>query len=770
MAVFLIFAILSILFTVLSGLSNHRLENALDERLRIVQTTQEFQDSITNLVIWLHGEVNSAANDWDYEFSEAAYNQRLQGTEISILYGLPLCQYELDMIQEDISKYYYEFMEIIGDIVYYLHENWFGGLGALTAELMIREDEYKFRETMDNFLQSLNRLHEAVEYRSSQTVNERRRESNIFQVVAIAFSVLFAFVSVFGVLIIGLKIKPLNELVKIVDDVSKGNMNIGNRKNKTSNDEVGVLTKDIYTLVDKIKGIINTTESLGNSISDGNLGVEGDYSSYEGDYRELIKSVNKVSESAKLYLDNIDGSVFIVSPNDYRCRYSNKYVSEHDNVKESMLEGKFLKQKYIELFEEVIKTGKIPKQPHVEVLHEGNELLMNYSYLPIKDSSGDINSLMLIGTKITDIVNAENIAKKIQRYQEDESSKLSKTLDSSLAQGKLQFDYHVEKPDEDTTKAAETYELIAGTLKKALDNIKSYVNEVDDVLKRVANGSLTETIHRNYMGDFVSTKESINNISKTLHNTVTEISSVADQVLFGATQVSNSAQVLSESVSKQAESIRELNYNVDLISEQSRQNAEITREVNHLSEKSEDYTKEGQSSIKDMLEAMTQIKQSSNDISNITKTIEDIAFQTNILAVNASIQAAHAGESGVGFAVVAEEVRKLAERSSEAAADITVLISKSIKRIEEGNSIATTTANALDSIATNTRDVSNRVGEIATSSQTQEDAIGNVVDKLNDISFAGHDNSAMSEEIAATSQELNSQAEVLQGLVSYFKL
>jgi len=767
MVLFVIFALLSILFNLGSWQSNRSLDSALDDKFNFVQTSQEFRNSVANLAIWIRDEVSKARASERYIFPEEEYNMNLLGLEISILNELNLHQDEYNMVQNTFELHY-NFAEIVEMAVSYLREINQNAFNALNAEDIVFSVE--FNDAMDDLLQSLDRLHEAVETRSEQTVDKRRRESNIFQIVAIATSILLAIVSVAGVFFIGRKIKPLKELVEIVDNVSKGNMNINIKNTKTSKDEVGELTNDIYTLVGKIKGIIKTTESLGNNISNGNLGVKGDYGSYEGAYRELIKSVNKVSESAKLYLDNIDGSVFIVSPKDYRCRYFNKYVLERDNVKETMLDGKFLKEKYVEFFEEVTRTGKQLEQSLVGISHDERTILMDYSYLPIKDSSGDVNSLMLIGTEITELVRTENVAKKIQRYQEDESRKLSDKLNSGLAQGKLQFDYQVETPDSDTSGAANTYDLIADTLKKALDTIKGYVQEVDDVLKRIANGSLTETIHRNYMGDFVSTKDSINYISNSLHTTITKIFSVAEQVLAGANQVSNSAAVLSESVSKQADSIRELNYNVDLISEQSRQNAEITSEVNVLSNKSKEHVQEGQNAIIDMLEAMTQIKQSSGDISKIIKTIEDIAFQTNILAVNASIEAAHAGQSGVGFAVVADEVRKLAERSSEAASDITALIGNSIKRIDEGNSIATATATALDSIATNTRDVSNRVNVIATSSQTQEDAIGLVVDKLNEISSAGQDNSAMSEEIAATSQELNSQAEGLQELVSYFKL
>jgi methyl-accepting chemotaxis protein len=300
--------------------------------------------------------------------------------------------------------------------------------------------------------------------------------------------------------------------------------------------------------------------------------------------------------------------------------------------------------------------------------------------------------------------------------------------------------------------------------------ISEYIRDITESLATISGGDLTTEITREFKGNFFPIKESLNNISTSLHKTMSEISSASEQVFSGAKQISASAMDLANGASTQASSVQELNASVDLINQQTQANAKNANEANALSNTSTANAREGNEAMQQTLSAMNKIKDSSNNISKIIRTIQDIAFQTNLLALNAAVEAARAGEHGKGFAVVAEEVRSLAARSQQAAGETTTLIGTSINRVDAGSDIARSTAQTLDTIVDNANEVLGVVSKIASASQEQTEAISQIVNGINQISQVVQSNSAASEETAAASQELTSQAELLQQLVAFFKL
>jgi len=493
--------------------------------------------------------------------------------------------------------------------------------------------------------------------------------------------------------------------------------------------------------------------------------------------------VDKVSGASKIALSDFNQvldvvfgivddvpSVIIGFDENARMRYANKaMLATGFDMGKSFYESSpsNATKEIDERVKAVFKTGNSDTFLSTTQNAAGQEFVEDYYISPIKDENGKIKTAL---TACYDTSKAVEKAKKIIEYQDFEAEDIMTKLQAGLSKGILQFIYEPEPHDEDTATVAAAYKKISDTVGHAITFIKSYVDEINTILASVAKGDLTVSVKREYLGDFATIKDSINNIVHSLNNTMSEISTAADHVLQGANQISASATDLSSGAQEQASSVQELNATIDMINQQTQQNAKSALHANELSNKSTANAQDGNAAMQQMVEAMTQIKESSNNIGAIVKTIQDIAFQTNLLALNASVEAARAGEHGKGFAVVADEVRSLAGRSQTAATETTSLIQDSINRVDSGSNIATKTAESLNAIVTSASEVLEIIDLISTASKEQAEAITQVSEGLSQISRVTQTNSAVSEETAAASEELNSQAELLRQLVAFFKL
>jgi methyl-accepting chemotaxis protein len=215
-------------------------------------------------------------------------------------------------------------------------------------------------------------------------------------------------------------------------------------------------------------------------------------------------------------------------------------------------------------------------------------------------------------------------------------------------------------------------------------------------------------------------------ITRPLERLSTLLDNGANLVAAASGQVAGASQTLAEGASEQAASLEETSASLEEISSMTRRNAENAQSAKDLATQTRAAADAGTSDMREMNEAMDAIKNSGDNIAKIIKTIDEIAFQTNILALNAAVEAARAGEAGMGFAVVAEEVRNLAQRSAQAAKETAAKIEDSISRSEAGVEVSRKVAQRLDEIVTRARDVDELVAEIATASREQSQGIDQV--------------------------------------------
>lgn len=237
------------------------------------------------------------------------------------------------------------------------------------------------------------------------------------------------------------------------------------------------------------------------------------------------------------------------------------------------------------------------------------------------------------------------------------------------------------------------------------------------------------------------------------------------QVETASQQLSSASQQIAEANTELAASIEETSSTLEESSSMVQQNTENTKQAALLSSQAKLAADKGNVEMQEMMNSITQIKKSSDEISNIIKVIEEIAFQTNILSLNAAVEAARAGEAGMGFAVVAEEVRNLAQRSAQAAKDTAAIIHNNIELSNKGVTASQKVAEALQEITAQAKKVNELMDEVAAASQEQAIGIAQINKAIGQMEKSIQQNAATAEESAAASHEVNAQAQSLAEIV-----
>jgi len=567
------------------------------------------------------------------------------------------------------------------------------------------------------------------------------RYNALFIAVAIAIviiSLLLAWV------VSGSITKPINQIIYVADNVAQGSFNVN--LNTTAKDETGNLSRSFGMVVANVTNIADDINDMRGKHEGGLIDARLSSDKYQGAYKDISESINQMVNNYVVIIKDILVVLSDITAGSFE-RDMQEYHGKDMGVKSVVTELKG-------------KVEAVTMEINAMINAVANEGDLSYKI----EADKHVGNWREIMAGLNEIMNAVRTPIAVTEICLNELEKGNFNLaevDKVIVSKSL-------NPNADAYKG--TFKNLINASDNTIREVYSYITEISDVLTAVANGNLTKSITRGYVGEFTAIKESLNGITSTLHKTMSEISSASEQVLSGAKQISLSAQELANGAQEQASSVEELNASIDMINQQTQQNAVNAMEASEISNKSTANAQEGNSSMKEMLAAMSQINESSTEISKIIKAIEGIAFQTNLLALNAAVEAARAGEHGKGFSVVAEEVRSLAGRSQESANETTKLIETSNNRVERGSNIAETTSQSLDMIVKNAGEVSALISSISVASKEQAEAISQIGQGLEQISRVTQSNSAVSEETAAASQELNSQAELLQQLVAYFKL
>ena len=311
---------------------------------------------------------------------------------------------------------------------------------------------------------------------------------------------------------------------------------------------------------------------------------------------------------------------------------------------------------------------------------------------------------------------------------------------------------------------------LAHSLRNSIAILGSYVDDIDRAMKLFAEGNFDVKPEVEWKGDFVGILNSFMLFEESMAETIKGIQRVSDEVSSAAEQVASSSNELADGATNQAAVVEELTATVAGVAEQVENNSQSAKQISSRVGNLGEAISESNSKMQEMVASMNDINEASNEIDKIIATINEIASQTNLLALNASIEAARAGEAGKGFAVVANQVNLLADQSAKAAKESAVLIETSVRAVKKGMMIADETATQLEEVAGSSKMITEEVTDIADTLEQQTVEIKQINEGIEQINDVVQTNSATSQECAAASEQMSSEAENLREMIRRFKV
>ena len=304
------------------------------------------------------------------------------------------------------------------------------------------------------------------------------------------------------------------------------------------------------------------------------------------------------------------------------------------------------------------------------------------------------------------------------------------------------------------------------------ESLDFIISDLEYVLGEMANSNYTVRSRdgSRYIGDFRQLFDSSKKLRDCMVDTMKFIEQSSIQVTEGSNNLSETSLSLAEGATEQASAVEELQATITTISEAAKQAADNAEQAYHQSQEYADVANNSSTDIRAMVDAMERINEASMKIGNIISEIESIASQTNLLSLNASIEAARAGEAGRGFSVVADQIRQLAEQSSQSAVDTRTLIEGAMQEVENGSKVADRAVASIEIVVDGIKQVATSSKELSTISANQALTMAEAEEGINQISDVIQTNAAVAQESSATSQELAAQAASLDSLIAKFQL
>jgi methyl-accepting chemotaxis protein len=564
---------------------------------------------------------------------------------------------------------------------------------------------------------------------SSEVMEQLNRTLIIAVGAMIVMAVAMCFIAV---VIVRQKIGvSLSRLLSGFNGLSSGDLSFKARHDER-NDEISRLYDGFGKISAVVKDLIEDISVMGKEHAAGNYKYKIDETKYTGAYAEIISGVN-----------------------DMTFTYADDFIAVL-NMLEKFADGDF--------------TANVRQYPGE--LSQGN-VIINKVRSNLASISGEIAKLAdrAAGGDLTVRADADNaqgewlkilvglnkLVDEVAKPINETGLALKKVAEGDLS-AKVTGDY------------SGAFDFMKTSLNDTVEELSYIIITIAETLKSLENKDMTVRIDKVFKGDFNQIKHSVNNIIENQSGLIRHIAESSAQVSAGAKEIEAASVALANGVTVQAQRVENITEAFEKVSKQTFETSENAAKADKISKASISNANDGNEKMQSMLAAMHEIMVSSDNIATIIKTIRDIAFQTNMLALNASVEAARAGAQGKGFNVVADEVRNLAMRSSKASKETQELIHDIVTKIKEGTGLATAASDALVTIVNDVNSASRMVSKISKSSVEQKEIVDAASNDMEQISHVVHSNSATSEQTAAAATELSQQAWDLSDVLRGFKV